>query len=141
MSNQGLALGAARFSRLEGTIYDAGLVYFTSTQGGGAPEPTNSDNIGGWGNGWGQIWAYDSRTEKLHLLFESPNRTVLDFPDNVTTSPRGTLIVCEDHDQDNFLRGLTRSGNLITIAQNIMVGRTGDEFAGSTFSPDGGRSS
>jgi hypothetical protein len=73
----------------------------------------------------------------LHLLFESPNRTVLDFPDNVTTSPRGTLIVCEDHDQDNFLRGLTRSGQLITIAQNIMAGRTGDEFAGSTFSPDG----
>jgi secreted PhoX family phosphatase len=55
----------------------------------------------------------------------------------VTTSPRGTLVVCEDHDDFNFLRGLTRSGNLITFAQNIMVGRTGDEFAGSTFSPDG----
>lgn len=137
VSAQGLALGAARFSRLEGTIYDAGLVYFTSTQGGGPPEPTNSDNVNGWGNGWGQIWAYDSRTEMLLLLFESPNRTVLDFPDNVTTSPRGTLVVCEDHDDFNFLRGLTRSGKLITFAQNIMAGRTNDEFAGSTFSPDG----
>ena len=137
VSNQGLAKGAARFSRLEGTIYDAGLVYFTSTQGGGEPEATNEDSVDGWGNGWGQIWAYDSRTEQLHLLFESPNRNVLDFPDNVTTSPRGTLVVCEDHDDYNFLRGLTRRGKLITFAQNVMVGRTGDEFAGSTFSRTG----
>ncbi|HEU4912008.1 MAG TPA: alkaline phosphatase PhoX, partial [Actinomycetes bacterium] len=133
VSSQGLALGGAKFSRLEGTIYDAGLVYFTSTQGGGAAETTDSDSSDGWGNGWGQIWAYDPRAEVLHLMFESPNRNVLDFPDNVTTSPRGTLVVCEDHDEQNYLRGLTRRGKLVTFAQNLMEGRTSDEFAGSTF--------
>ena len=32
------------------------------------------------------------------MLYESPSQDVLDFPDNVTTSPRGTLVVCEDGD-------------------------------------------
>jgi uncharacterized protein len=134
VSLQGLAKGAAKFSRLEGTVYDGGLVYFTSTQGGGAPMTTDTDTVNGFGRGWGQVWAYDSRSEQLHLLFESPNRNVLDFPDNVTTSARGTLVLCEDHDDFNFLRGLTPRGKLITFAQNVWEGRTGDEFAGSTFS-------
>ena len=56
---------------------------------------------------------------------------------NITTSARGTLVICEDHDQDNYIRGLTQDGELWNIALNRMAGRTGDEFAGSTFSPDG----
>ncbi len=36
VGDQGRAQGAAGFSRLEGAIYDRGVVYFTSTQGGGA---------------------------------------------------------------------------------------------------------
>ena len=61
---------------------------------------------------------------------------MLDFPDNVTTSPRGTLVLCEDHDQGNYLRGLTTDGDLFSIARNT-IGSGNDEFAGSTFSPDG----
>ena len=38
VGNQGRAQGAAYFSRLEGQVYDDGVVYFTSTQGGGAAE-------------------------------------------------------------------------------------------------------
>jgi secreted PhoX family phosphatase len=137
VSRQGLAKGAAMFSRLEGTIYDRGWVYFTSTQGGFTDAPSRDDTVVGFGTGWGQIWGFDTVAQQLHMLYESPGRDTLDFPDNVTTSPRGTLIVCEDHDQNNFLRGLTRDGELFTIAQNVMAGRTGDEFAGSTFSHDG----
>jgi secreted PhoX family phosphatase len=137
VSAQGLAQGAAMFSRLEGTIYDRGWVYFTSTQGGFTDAPSKEDTFVGFGTGWGQIWAYDTVGQQLHMLYESPGRDTLDYPDNVTTSPRGTLVVCEDHDQNNFLRGLTRDGRLITIAQNVIANRTGDEFAGSTFSPDG----
>ena len=70
-------------------------------------------------------------------MFQSPGRAVLDFPDNITTSRRGTLVICEDHDQDNYIRGLTAQGRISDIALNRMAGRTGDEFAGSTFSPDG----
>ncbi len=137
VSGQGLAKGAAKFSRLEGTVYDRGLVYFTSTQGGLSEADTQNDTALGFGKGFGQIWAYDTTNETLHMLFESPNKDVLDFPDNVTTSPQGTLIVCEDSTQGNFLRGLTRKGELFNIAQNRINGRLDDEFAGSTFSPDG----
>ncbi len=55
---------------------------------GSGPGPTQPDSIGGFGKGWGQIWAFDTRNETLHMLFESPSREVLDFPDNVTTSPQ-----------------------------------------------------
>jgi secreted PhoX family phosphatase len=139
---QGFAQGAANFSRLEGSIYHDGIVYFTSTQGGGPPEASDNDPTG-WGNGAGQIWAYDTNAERLQLLYESPGRATLDFPDNVTTSRRGTLILCEDNTEDNYVRGLTRGGQLFDIALNRLVSSTGtprfgDEFAGSTFSPDGG---
>jgi uncharacterized protein len=67
---------------------------------------------------------------------------VLDFPDNVTTSRRGTLILCEDNVNDNFVRGLSANGKLWDIALNRLVSSTGanrfnDEFAGATFDPDG----
>jgi secreted PhoX family phosphatase len=66
-----------------------------------------------------------------------------DFPDNITTSKRGTLVGCEDSTVDNYVRGLSRGGQLWDIALNRMVSRLtgqprfGDEFAGSTFSPGG----
>lgn len=141
VGDQGRAQGAAYFSRLEGQVYDDNVVYFCSTQGGGAAE-TGPDSVGGYGNGFGQVWAYHTRAEKLQLIYQSPNRATLDFPDNVTTSKRGTLVLCEDNTQDNYLRGLSRSGHLWDIALNRLTSssgadRSGDEFAGSTFSPDG----
>jgi uncharacterized protein len=142
VGNQGRAQGAAWFSRLEGCAYDRGTVFFTSTQGGGPAEPGPSDPVQGFGNGFGQIWAYDTRSSRLRLVFQSPGVDVLDFPDNVTTSKRGTLVLCEDSTGDNFLRGLSPRGDLWDIALNRLVGangapRFGDEFAGATFSPDG----
>ena len=137
VSSQGLAKGAAKFSRLEGTIYDSGWVYFTSTQGGLVDAPTQPDTAGGFGKGRGQIWGYNTKKQTLHMLFESPNAEVLDFPDNVTTSKRGTLVICEDGGDRNFLRALTRKGELFDIAQNRIAAQLNDEFAGSTFSSDG----
>ncbi|WP_166377879.1 alkaline phosphatase PhoX [Catellatospora methionotrophica] len=139
---QGWAGGAAWFSRLEGSAYDRGVVHFTSTQGGGAPEAGPGPIADGFGNGHGQIWAYDIDAQVLRLTYQSPGPDTLDFPDNVTTSPRGTLVVCEDSTGDNYLRGLTRHGQLFDIGLNRLVGgngapRYGDEFAGATFSPDG----
>jgi secreted PhoX family phosphatase len=142
VSNQGRDRGAAWFSRLEGAVFDNGVVYFTSTQGGGPAEEKVGPITDGFGNGFGQIWAYHVREQKLRLAYHSPGAETLDYPDNVTVSPRGTLIVCEDHNNDNYLRGLTKDGRLVSIALNRIVGKTGnprhnDEFAGSTFSPDG----
>jgi len=141
VGDQGRAQGAAYFSRLEGQVYDHNVVYFCSTQGGG-PRENGPDSSAGYGNGSGQIWAYHTRAQKLQLIYESPNRSTLDFPDNVTTSRRGTLVLCEDNSDNNYLRGLSRGGQLWDIALNRLtsstgVDRSGDEFAGSTFSPDG----
>jgi hypothetical protein len=145
VSSQGWSQGAAFFSRLEGQVYDRGVVYFTSTQGGGTAEPGTAPapgDTGGYGNGSGQVWAYDTRREQLRCVFQSPGPLVLDLPDNVTTSKRGTLVVCEDSSGDNYLRGLTQKGQLWDIALNRLRDpagnpRFGDEFAGSTFSHDG----
>jgi uncharacterized protein len=142
VGGQGRAQGAARFSRLEGATYHRGVVYFTSTQGGGPAEPGPSDPVGGWGNGTGQVWAYDTRGQRLRLVYESPGVEALDLPDNVTTSRSGTLVVCEDSPGDNYVRGLSPHGRIWDLALNRLVGSTGtprfgDEFAGATFSPDG----
>lgn len=137
VADQGWDQGAAYFSRLEGSVYDNGVVYFTATQGGGPAETSTGPIADGFGNGWGQVWAYHTDAQILQLVYESPDRDTLDFPDNVTTSRRGTLVLCEDHDIDNYLRGLSRGGQLFDIARNAIPGRTQEEFAGSTFSPDG----
>ena len=47
----------------------------------------------GFGNGSGQVWAYRTDEQTLQLIYESPDRDTLDFPDNVTTSPRGTIVL------------------------------------------------
>lgn len=141
VNSQGWAQGAAYFSRLEGQVHDRGVVYFTSTQGGG-PAEAGTANPDGFGRGSGQVWGYDIRRRTLRCVFQSPGPMVLDLPDNVTTSRRGTLVVCEDNVADNFVRGLTPRGELFDIALNRLRSGTGadrsnDEFAGSAFSPDG----
>ncbi len=141
VGDQGRASGAAYFSRLEGQVYDDGVVYFTSTQGGGRPED-GPHAPSGYGNGCGQVWAYDTGAQTLTCIYESPDQHTLDFPDNVTASPRGTLVLCEDSSGDNYLRGLTANGKLWDIALNRIgygteATRYGDEFAGSTFSTGG----
>ena len=130
---QGLAGGGAAFARLEGTWYGDGRIYIVSTTGGEAAA--------------GQVWEYDPGGERLRLIFESPGRDVLDMPDNLCVSPRGGLVLCEDGDTDNFVRGLTLDGAVFSFARNSIVldgernGIAGDfrarEFAGATYSPDG----
>ena len=143
VGDQGREKGAAYFSRLEGQAYDNGIVFFTSTQGGGPEQAgTGPEPVEGYGNGSGQVWAYDTKRQKLTCLFQSPGPETLDLPDNVTTSKRGTLVICEDNVNDNYVRGLTPRGQLWDIALNRLTSSTGanrsnDEFAGSTFSPDG----
>jgi hypothetical protein len=143
VASQGWEKGAAFFSRLEGQVYDRGVVYFTSTQGGGAPEASTPPPVAnGYGNGSGQVWAYHIKRRKLTCVFQSPGPLVLDLPDNITTSKHGTLVVCEDNVSDNFIRGLSRKGQLFDIALTRLTSSSGadrsnDEFAGTTFSPDG----
>jgi secreted PhoX family phosphatase len=117
--NQGLALGGARFGRLEGIWYGEGALYFVSTSGGDA--------------GAGQVWEYrptglDSGT--LTLIFESPSDTVLDSPDNLAVSPQGALLLCEDGGGDQYMRGVTLDGGIFDFALNL---QNGYEWAGACF--------
>ncbi len=132
--SQGRAHGAATFGRLEGCWYgNDRKIYIVSTSGGAV--------------GQGQIWVYHPHRETLTLLFESPGSAVLNAPDNITVSPRGGLVLCEDGAGDEFVHGLTVDGEIFQFAKNNVVlsgqrnGITGDfrgsEFAGACYSPDG----
>ena len=132
---EGEAKGAAQFSRLEGIDYFGRRMYIVSTEGGGPFAGGNGS--AGFGDGWGQVWVYDLNSETITLLFESPEQSTLDLPDNITISPRRkSVLLCEDSSGDNFLRGLTRDGLLFDFALNRHPNAFGDEFAGATFSSD-----
>ncbi|MCP2362186.1 secreted PhoX family phosphatase [Nonomuraea thailandensis] len=136
VGRQGRKKGAAIFARLEGAVHHHGTVYFVSTQGGAtAPGERAPD---GFGDGRGQVWAYETWSGRLKLVYESPRSSVLDLPDNVTVSRRGTLVLCEDGEEDNYLRGLTKSGDIFDFCRlQPIEGDGGAEFAGTTFGPGG----
>jgi hypothetical protein len=130
---QGQARGAATFARLEGCWYGHDRrIYVVSTSGG---------------IGQGQIWEYNPRRDTISLLFESPGAEVLNAPDNITVSPRGGLVLCEDGSGEEFVHGLTVNGEIFPFAKNNVqlngerngfTGNfTGSEFAGACYSPDG----
>lgn len=131
---QGKRAGGTSWRRPEGCWFDAGLVYFSDTTGGDA--------------GCGQVFVYDPVSERLRLLFESTDPQILDHPDNITATPNGGLIICEDRPRRlQRLFALTVDGKLLQIAaNNVMLdgavnGFRGDfrrkEWAGACFSPDG----
>jgi hypothetical protein len=119
---QGRAQGGALFGRLEGCFWHRGRALVVSTTGGDA--------------GVGQVWQYrpDPGGGSLSLLFESVSAGALEQPDNVTATPRGGLILCENGSGTNHLRGLTPGGQIFDFARNAF---SKGEFAGATFSPDG----
>ena len=147
VGNQGRSLGAAHFSRLEGASFTKGEIYFTSTQGGGAAE-TGPDTVGGYGNGAGQVWSYDPKHARLTCRYQSTSTAALELPDNITSrNDRGSIVICEDGPVENYIRRLSRDGELLDIALNQLranvppaasaTPRFAEEFAGATFSPDG----
>ena len=132
---QGKAQQATTFARLEGCWYGNKSIYVVSTSGGNVKA--------------GQIFMYDPVRDAIKLIFESPGVQVLDAPDNITVSPRGGIVLCEDGDREpQKLQGLTMAGELFELAANNVVLKAGDyksfqgdfrkdEWCGATFSPDG----
>jgi hypothetical protein len=121
--DQGYAKGAARFARLEGCWHGDRSIYFHATNGGDARV--------------GQVWRYRPTSADrgdLVLAFESPSRDVLDYPDNITVSPRGGIVICEDGEGEQYVRGLTPNGAIFDLGKNLL---NQTEFAGACFSPDG----
>jgi secreted PhoX family phosphatase len=73
-------------------------------------------------------WGSWLTCEELRLLFESPSADVLNEPDNLTVSPRGGLVLCEDGYGTEYVHGLTSDGVIFRFIQNNV---------GACYSPDG----
>ena len=144
--------GALRMSRGEG-IFHANVD--TSTGRNAAGEK---------GRGYGAVWVLDLATQRMRALFVSGDQAAAHNPDNITVSPRGGVLLCEDPDAapgnspDAYgpgtrLVGLTRAGESYYFAKNNVAltteqvagaGKTivaGDhrdsEWTGACWSPDG----
>ena len=146
--NQGWGKGAAKFNRLEGCWEDDGTIFFVSTSGG---DRKNGDvNSDGYAEGFGQVWAFRPRRQTLTLVYESRGGgQEADSPDNLTVTPRGGLLACEDDassafadthplapgiDNVNRLIGITQGGHAFEFAVNV---HNVSELAGACFSPSG----
>jgi len=118
---RGRAAGAAIFARGEGVHWAGDSLYFCCTSGGAARH--------------GQIMRYRPGRARLELFVESADRLLLDYADNLTATPWGHLIVCEDIAgavRPNHLKGVTPEGRIYTLARlNVRT-----ELAGVCFSPD-----
>jgi len=112
--------GAAFFARPEGIWYDNDMIYFTCTSGGEKK--------------LGQIWKINITQQTLELIFESHNSNIMKACDNITVSPWGDVIVCEDGKGKDRIIGIKKNGTTYVIAENIL---NNSEFAGVNFSPDG----
>jgi uncharacterized protein len=113
--------GAAYFDRQEGMWVGGGKVYFDCTTGG-------AQNLG-------QVWEYDPARETVTLIYESSDAARLENPDNVVIVPQTRdVLLCEDSDGEQHVRGVTRDGAIYDFARS----KTNDtEFCGACFSPDG----
>ena len=130
LREQGYAKGAARFARGEGMWYGHNSIYFAATNGGEKQR--------------GQIWRLTlGENDNISMdLFAMPDEQALvDMADNLTVSPYGGLILCEDGPGEQYLRGVTTEGKFFNFAKNRVLpyqeGRPDPEFCGATFSPDG----
>ncbi len=125
LRHRGALAGATTFSRGEGLHMGDGEMYFCCTSGGTA--------------GLGQIFRLlpSAGTDGgLQLFFESKSTDQLNFGDNLTVTPGGHLVVCEDQytrEVSNHLRWITPDGDSFPLALN----RLQTELAGACFSPDG----
>ena len=121
LAERAIALGAASFTRGEGMWFGQDEFYFSCTDGG----PDHK----------GQVWRFDTKAQTLELFIQPGTSSLMENLDNLTISPWGDLIICEDGPPPNYMRGITPDGKIYNIARN---GYTGSEFAGACFSPDGG---
>jgi hypothetical protein len=99
----------------EGVWFADGAVYFTT-------------------KGDGRVWRLDPASSAITVLYEPEGSDpVLDGVDNITVSPAGEVVVCEDHagEQDLVVVGTGgAAGRLLRL-----TGQPGSELAGAAFAP------
>jgi hypothetical protein len=150
---QAWAEGALFLSRGEGICHHEGRIYLVDTEAG-----RNAD--GAPGQGEGAVWEYDPREQLLRAIFVAGSPQVGDNMDNITVSPRGGILLCENGDgvtdENGFgsrLIALTAEGDSYAFAKNnidltledtVSAGKQvepddyrGAEWAGACFDPAG----
>lgn len=133
---QARAKGALSISRGEGIVYSEGMIYIVDTSAG-----VNEDGVPGQGNG--AIWMLNPVSGELTCLFASVDSEVANNPDNVTVSPRGAIVTCEDGGgvEDSFgfgerILGIDPTGNSFIFAKNnIQIDAEQIKAAGKYISP------
>ena len=128
---RGQERGAALFARGEGICYGDRRFAFTCTIGG----PERLGQVFVYQPGAGENRQGESREPgRLTLIAESGSDSLLRNGDNLTLSPWGDLIICEDTSAQCGLVALRPDGSMYPIAHNAY---TRAELAGVCFSPDG----
>ena len=138
---QAWAAGALQMARAEGIWYSAGKMYMVDTA-------TGLDSTARPGRGEGAVWELDLATMKFKAIFVSGNQLVGNNPDNITVSPRGGIILCEDGGAsvDPFgpgarLLGVNPDGDsFIYCKNNINLSAAQIASAGKTIAPNDYRS-
>jgi len=131
LRHRAYAAGAARFARAEGMWYGEDGVYFACTTGGREQK--------------GQIWRYVPGSNEgegpsreaggqLELFVEPNDHELIHNADNLTVTPWGDLLVCEDCAPPSDLLGITPQGEFYRMGRNAL---SGSELAGVCVSPDG----
>jgi hypothetical protein len=104
-----------------------------SSYGGGRDAGDEEDRSAGLHGG--QIWRYDPRRRTLRLVVIFTPEHDFQGPVNITVPPHGDAVMCTDGDDERqFLAGITPDGRTFPLPPNR---RSGEEFAGACFSPDG----
>jgi hypothetical protein len=130
LRHRGFQQGAARFARGEGMWYGSNEIYFACTSGG----LTKSGQVFRYKPSQYEGTAREKEAPGMLELFAEPNdKSILKHCDNLTISPWGDVVLCEDNDHP-FLVGITPKGEYYKLGEN-----TGyfSELAGVVFSPDG----
>ena len=120
LRKRGYNNGGARFARAEGIWFGDNELYFACTNGGKSQ--------------LGQIFRYRPSTSELELFVEPNNKAILQSADNLTISPWGDLVVCEDCTRNPRIHHITPEGTIHVLGMNRYNEK---ELAGVCFSPDG----
>jgi hypothetical protein len=134
---QGWAQGGLVMSRGEGICHYGGRFYIVDTEAG-------RDAAGMPGHGDGAIWEFDPAAQTLRALFVAGSQQVGDNIDNITASPRGGLLLCENGEaivdqngQGTRLIGITPDGDSYAFAKNnIDLALEDTVAAGKRIEPD-----
>lgn len=130
--------GVTHAQKLEGCYWGGSSVYFVSSF-------ARSDE-GSAADHYGQVWRYEPKKRRLTLaVIFGPDTDIQlpgESPDNICLAADGGLMVCEDGGGAQHVLGVTRRGEVYTMArgrQNIGTPEEPEwgEFAGVAFSPDG----